>query len=90
MVGVVQEDNGKEGYVSVTVQGGARGEQKSLLHVVRGPKSFQVSEVLPLDAKIPKLERPSAKTDSSKGTNAVPPLLRRPSEPASSSSEEKR
>lgn len=89
LVGVVHEDSGKEGYVTVTTQGGARGEQKSLLHVVRGAKSFQVNEVLPLDAKIPKLERPSSKAETSKPKSAVPPLLRRPSESASSSNEQK-
>lgn len=88
MVGVVNEDSGKEGYVTVTVQGGARGQQKTLLHVVRGPKSFQVSEVLSPDTKVPKLERPT-RVEAHKGTSAVPPLLRRPSEPTSSSSDEK-
>lgn len=81
VVGVVQRENGKEGYVTVTVQGGARGEQKSLLHVSRGAKSFQVDEVLPLDAPLPKLARPEPKLDVKAGS-PVPPLLRRPSEAA--------
>lgn len=81
VVGVVQKENGKEGYVSVTVRGGARGEQKSLVHVIRGGKSFQVNEVLPLDAKIPNLVRSEPKIEM-KSANPVPPMLRRPAETA--------
>lgn len=80
-VAVVEEEDGKEGYVRVVVRGGARGEQKSLLHVARGGKFFQVTEVLALDAKVPNLVRSEPKLEP-KHSNPIPPMLRRPAEHA--------
>jgi hypothetical protein len=84
MVGTVLADNGSEAYVSTSLEGGARGAQKSLFHLKRGAKYFQVVEILSLDAPIPVQPEPPPGFHLNPASK-VPASLRRPaSSPPSS------
>jgi hypothetical protein len=87
MVGTVHADNGTEAYVSTRLQGGARGEQKSLFHLRRGAKYFQVVEILDVNAPIPVLTQPEPPPGFHLNpASKVPPSLRRLPETAPASS----
>jgi hypothetical protein len=82
VVGTALADNGKEGYVRVVTDRGARGQRTGLYHTVRGAKSFVVAEILEPNAPIPKLAAPEPPPGfhATPGSPSVPPLLRRPPE----------
>lgn len=76
---VVHQENAKEGYVSIVATGLSSGKKEYLLHVERGPESFQVTEVLVPGAKLPELQ--SAAEIKLEGS--VPAALKRLDEPNS-------
>lgn len=87
LVGTVLADNGKEAYVTVNTERGARGNQKTLLHVEKNGKNFAIVEILEPGAKIPALpapEPPPGLHINPVQGSKVPMFLRRPPEAAPS------
>jgi len=82
VVGTALSDNGKEGYVSVVTDRGARGKQTGLYHAVKGAKSFQITEILEPGATLPKLPPadPPIGVHMNPGNPSIPASLRRPAD----------